>query len=386
MANEMLAELTKAAAQFMAIRAATSIGGGGLSGFLLSSVATKGIGKLFDRPKQEKAEGQQPAPAGKADTGPEDVGKRIGEAAAAAIEKILKDKLAPLSGPGHQQQQSGPLLPKPGDNQSGQDYINSLNQDQLSILRNGGKPTTAAANNVAQQAAAPAMARVTGTVAGPAAAGAGGAAAAGGAGAGGAAAGGAAAAGAVALPVVAVGVAAAALYELAKAGKEVAYAQEQYSRHLAEVNAVIGGQQAKLDFNRIIRDIESGDKLAGSNKELLNSIDRFEKVIRPIEDIANMLKNKIGTIALDQMATVIEQTFEISKKQYDCLVQLVFIASKGRVDLPWADDLLKQDGGAEGQGFGDFLRDVADREKEKRRHDEERLRNARGAIRGAVDW
>jgi hypothetical protein len=376
MANDMIADLTKAAAQFMAIRASTGIAGGGVAGFLLSSVATKAVGKLFDKPKKDAEDGTKAA--GTADSGPEDIGRRIGEAAAEAIRKILAEQFkANPNASGTSS--SGPKLPRPDDKQTAQEYVNSLTPEQLQILRNGGKPAGTAANAVAQQAAAPAMARVTGAVAGPAAGAAGGAA--GGAGAGGAAAGGASSIASAVGPNVmaaAAGVGVGAVFlEILKSGKELAYAQEQYARKLGEVNPTIAAQNIELDVNRMMRDIESGDRLADSNKELISAINRFENSTRTFEDLGNRLKNAIAADVMNGIAATLQGIEELTEAIYDGMPN----HDKG--------DWKKFKEGEHEQSFGtfgDFLDEVNRRSQIERSENQRRQANNRQALDGGREW
>ena len=376
MAKDMLNDLAKAAAQFMAIRASTGIAGGGVAGFLLSSVATKGIGKLFDRPKSSQGDSAKTNPG--ADTGPEDVGKRIGDAAAEAIKRILDEKFKTNPNTGGPSS-AGSKLPRPDDKQTAQEYVNSLTPEQLHTLRHGPGPASQAANTVAQQAAGPAMARVTGTAAGPAAAGgaraAVGAGGAGGAGAG-AAGGGAAAAGAVALPVAAAVAVVYAFYEAAKAGKELAYAQEQYARKIGELNPTIAAQNAELDINRMLRDMQSGDRLASSNQDLISAINRFENSTRTFEDLGNRLKNAIAADVMNGIAQTLESIEKVIEAVYNA----------------WKDDKNAWEKFKQGEfdgtagTFGDFLDEMNHRTQVQKADNQRRQDANRRALDGGRDW
>lgn len=461
----MIDELAKMAAQYMAMKAVTHATGGGLSGLLLSSVAMKGVDKLFDRKKGNKpdhrAETQQSAVPDDqkviSERSAEEIGKRIGDAAAAGIERILREKFPPQ--PSQQTAQShqgtaggqpggaqnpnelrpnqllddifGPKgggdnkteIPRPNDTETPREYIRRLTSDQRERLfpRSGGSEPNLPPEPVAPRAATGAAeaaegsaatrllgglgravglggvgsAGAAGTAGGGAAAGAG-AAGAGGAAAGAGGAGAAGTAGAAivgsgpAAPIVAVGVAAAfaasQMYEVAKQGKELAYGQEQLSKRLGEINPTIGSQQQELDMKRIFRDMDTGDKLKGSNQRLLDSIDKFETSMKPIEDLANIVKNAVGSATLDVITETIETTKGLISSQYDALVELVQLLSLGKLRLPHSDEIEFGEKALPGQGFGDFLADIHRQEEMKRQQEEARRQENRRAMDDAGKW
>jgi hypothetical protein len=159
--------------------------------------------------------------------------------------------------------------------------------------------------------------------AGGAAAGAGSSISAGGAGAaaGGGAAGGAAAAGAVLGPVAVVGAAAVAagysMYELAEAGYDLAYQQENAARSLAYAAPQIQAALAQLDAQRTMRDIESGANTQDSYTALLQSISELEQAIRPMKDMLANLSNFAGAATVQALADGVKRLEQLAQDMAD---------------------------------------------------------------------
>ncbi|MFK5282384.1 hypothetical protein ACI3PL_22770, partial [Lacticaseibacillus paracasei] len=82
-----------------------------------------------------------------------------------------------------------------------------------------------------------------------------------------------------------------ALYELGETGYDLAYSQEQQARQLAYAAPQIQAALAKLDAQRTLRDLESGNVTAESYQELSESINALEEEIRPMKDAVVDLMN-----------------------------------------------------------------------------------------------
>lgn len=148
-------------------------------------------------------------------------------------------------------------------------------------------------------------------------AGASGGIAAGGAGAGAGAAGGMAAAGAVLGPVAIVAAAAAAagyaMYELAEAGYDLAYQQENAARGLAYAAPQIQAALAQLDAQRMMRDIESGANTQDSYTALLQSISELEQAIRPMKDMIANVANFAGAATVQALADGVKRLEQLAQ-------------------------------------------------------------------------
>jgi hypothetical protein len=121
-----------------------------------------------------------------------------------------------------------------------------------------------------------------------------------------AAAGGAAAA--MAGPAAAVAAFGAALVSASQEVYSFARAQEETIRTLSEYNATLAHAAAELDIGRLERDIRLGEATEGTGREMLDSMDRFEESLAPIQEAATNLANMVGGALLDVitgMATVI---------------------------------------------------------------------------------
>lgn len=146
-----------------------------------------------------------------------------------------------------------------------------------------------------------------------------GAAAESGAAAGGAeaAAGGAAAAG-MAVPVIGVIIAATfALVEMTKATINVAYAQEDHARKLAQFSPSQAANIAQLDMARIQRNVETGEATAPSSGDLTRAINRLEKAIQPLEILLTNLVNEVAAGAIEKIVPAVDAYMVIMKPLLD---------------------------------------------------------------------
>jgi hypothetical protein len=116
--------------------------------------------------------------------------------------------------------------------------------------------------------------------------------------------------GAVAGPI---GIAAAGVVVLGaaavEAGKQVyafARAQEAEIRKLAEVGPQQAAAVARLDAERVGRDIRTANETGGSSEQLIASLSRFEEALRPIEVVLTNLANTIGSSLLDNVTDVVK--------------------------------------------------------------------------------
>ncbi len=224
-----------------------------------------------------------------------------------------------------------------------------------------------------------------GAVAGEGAAGAAGAAGAGGsaaagaagaAGAEGAAAAGAMAAGA-AIPIAGVAIAATfALVELGKASINLAHQQEEQSRRLAEYSPGQAQNVAELDMGRVQRNMELGEDTAGSSQELMQSLDRLEKALLPLETAVTNATNAIGSVLLD----TITDTLEVLNKIYD-LWRLANPALAAAIKLLTESRKGEQEGGL--QLFGDQIARGAQEQDQRDRQRREAMAATRAAAAAA---
>jgi len=206
-------------------------------------------------------------------------------------------------------------------------------------------------NAVGAGRATGAAARGAGMAAGGGAGAAGGGAAAAG--------GGAAGAGAMAAagPVGVVVAATVALVELAKAGHDLAYSQEEHARKLAEMSPSQAANVQQLDYQRMMRDFEKGEATAGSSGNMMESIDRFEKAIQPIETAVTNIMNTVGTQAMESLSNIAEGV--------NVILEGLKNAPMG-VGKAIKAVLEGEENGKNGELLGDFMKRVHDEEKAKR--------------------
>ena len=385
-------KLARASARYVAMMATTRLVGGGMAGYLASMAAARGADRIVDSYFSGKTE--VPGAGKPHEPEPDQPPERTESAPPTGIDAAAQ-ALADLEAKARQVDDWRRNLQTPAAPASNDMRANPALDEFFGVKPAATPPASSAgeatagrfaqtAGNVAAEAAvarggaAGAAAASGGTAAaGATAAGAGGGggggAVAGGtaaAGAGGGAAGAAAAAGPIGMAAVAAAGLALVFYKLMEAGKNLAYEQEKHSRRLAEVNPYIAAQQGELDMNRVLRDMESGDRLAGSNQELLSAIDRYEKTMRPFEDIGNMLKNFLATEALNTISDVLGQM----KTGVDAIYETAAaVARKIDKDTPATfDEWLTKRGQGDGSTttFGAFAQQVYNEENESRRRRE----------------
>lgn len=102
-----------------------------------------------------------------------------------------------------------------------------------------------------------------------------------------------------------------AVYEFGKATYAFARDLEKEVRRLAEVGPSQAIAAAELDVNRILRDIKKAEDTAGSSKDLMESLNRFENAIAPLEALLTNISNTIGSTLLDLMSTMAEAVNEL---------------------------------------------------------------------------
>lgn len=161
----------------------------------------------------------------------------------------------------------------------------------------------------------------------------------------------AAAAGPVGIGVAVVVAATAALVELAKAGRDAAYSQEQFNRHLAEFSPSQGAIAGQMDARRAMRSLQMGEDTAGSSATLTASIDKLEQAMQPVERLGNDVANLVGAGIVDILADLAQAASD-----------LVVAAEK---HIPGLKDILKRDERGGAQSFGSFMAETAEAEDRK---------------------
>ena len=210
----------------------------------------------------------------------------------------------------------------------------------------GGKPPVPPVPPPGANAAAGAEAGAAGGAGGAAAGAAGAEAGAAGAGVGA----GIAAAGPAAIVIGAV----IALNELQKAGRALAYQQENYARELAQVSPRIQASIAQLDANRTFRSADMADATADSSERLSKAIDRWETSTQKFEQVAENLKNAVGGAVLDVLSGVAED-IEMILKAADIVARWI----------PGGGSILTPRDNSAGDLFGDFVKRVYDEQHAK---------------------
>lgn len=403
-------ELAKTAAQYLAIKTASKVTGGGLAGMLLSSVAMKGIDRAFASGKpQEAAKPSKPD----ADTSAEAMGNRIGDAAARAIDRILREKLPQILRPelpsgvstdkqrpnadleeifgqrGKSEQQTAPQAAQDRKTQqnlqSAREAVRKMSSDERKAATSGQPVAESAASrsvrdgafggsglpNVVSGGRAAGAAAETGGIA------EGGAGVAGGAGIG-------QSLGAVAAPAAAIVGWLTMVETMRETGMKWAKEQEAYARKIGEVNPVIANQNAELDMNRMLRDIQSGNNMADSNQKLYDQQNALEEEFRPVKDAIVEIKNFVATDAIQftrELLNIGKGMYEVNRQMYETVRQ---VAAKAGVDMPAMKDL-NADKTPAGSGFGDFLFQVNKEIEQQKQDAKDRIDNARKARAGAFN-
>ena len=114
--------------------------------------------------------------------------------------------------------------------------------------------------------------------------------------------------GAAGTAVAGIGIFVAAIVKASQEVYSFARAQEEEVRRLADLNASLAVATATLDMGRLERDIEMGRATEESGATLTDSIDRFERAIAPIQEVATNIANTVGGALLDtitSLATVV---------------------------------------------------------------------------------
>jgi hypothetical protein len=106
--------------------------------------------------------------------------------------------------------------------------------------------------------------------------------------------------------VAGVGALAVATVEAGKAVYAFARAQEAEVRKLAEVGGVQAAAVARLDAERIGRDVKTASETGGSSQELIESLSKFEDALQPIESVLTNLANTVGSSLLDTATEVVK--------------------------------------------------------------------------------
>jgi len=86
-------------------------------------------------------------------------------------------------------------------------------------------------------------------------------------------------------------------------------------RHLVQFNGVIAGAYMASERRDILRNIESGKKIAGSTKNLSESLSDFKDELQPIRDTLTIAINTLSAVALD-MGTGILSVLKSSAKTF----------------------------------------------------------------------
>ncbi|OWK45777.1 hypothetical protein FRUB_02108 [Fimbriiglobus ruber] len=115
-----------------------------------------------------------------------------------------------------------------------------------------------------------------------------------------------AAGGPVGIAIAAVVASGVALYEVAKAGVELAYQEEQHARQLAQHSPGQTAAIAQLDARRVQRTIQSGEATAPGTEQLTQAIDHYEESMRPFEDAATSIKQFLSGAVTEAVANVLE--------------------------------------------------------------------------------
>jgi hypothetical protein len=108
-------------------------------------------------------------------------------------------------------------------------------------------------------------------------------------------------------------VAGVALYELAEAGHDLAYEQEQAMRQYAQLSASMSAVWAELDAERTVRDLDIGDQNAASSQALADAINRMEESTKGIRVILGDLYNLFGATFLNTLVELLEAGKELGK-------------------------------------------------------------------------
>lgn len=149
-----------------------------------------------------------------------------------------------------------------------------------------------------------------------------------------------------------------ALVELTKAGIDLAYSQEEHARKLAEMSPSQAANVQQLDYSRMIRDFEKGEATAGTSGDLMQSIDRFEDAMAPIETAVTNILNVVGSEVMDYLE-------QFAKMGGDAVKLLERI--------PGVKKLIKGDDEDGPELMGDFMKRVYEEEKAKQRHGQQRI-------------
>lgn len=404
--NDQLRELGKIGAQYLAIKGISHATGGGLAGLLMSNAATKGIERVFSAPAKAQ---KTPADDGKsAPQTAEQIGQQIGNAAAGAIDRVLREKLAflkPFTQP------AAPTGPKSSDlpperlnideifrrATRGADSPQEPSQETKRTVQEVRETVRKLTPDQRAQLPAdrpegyrftqprPAAGGAAGVPRVPGGTGAAGAGESAGAGEASGAAGGAGAAGPVAAPAAALVVWLLMVNAMREAGMKWAKEQEEYARRIGEVNPIIASQNAELDMNRILRDIQSGNNMAESNQKLYDELNALEEAVRPIKDAVTEIKNFVATDAVQFTRQTLEgfkNIYEVNRQLYEGFREAVTKLTRGVVVLPELKDI-NADKTPAGAGFGDFLMRVNDEIQQQKQDENERLNRIRDARRGA---
>lgn len=164
--------------------------------------------------------------------------------------------------------------------------------------------------------------------------------------------------GPVGLAIAGIAAAGVVCWELAKAGRNLAYAQERQLRALSEYSPHQAIGIAQLDVARIGRQMQMGQAEAASGKELTDSINRFETALQPLEIMFDRLMNTVGARLLDvgeglvEIVTVIVKPLEIIAK---------YIPDINKTEL------------ATDETFGQWAKGVADEWQHKAREHQDRI-------------
>jgi len=99
---------------------------------------------------------------------------------------------------------------------------------------------------------------------------------------------------------------ASAVVDFSKAAGQFVKAQEMVIRHLAEVGPAQAAAVARLDAERIGRDIKTAKETSGTSTQFVASQNRFEEALRPIESLMTDIANVVGSTVIGAISDVVE--------------------------------------------------------------------------------
>lgn len=122
---------------------------------------------------------------------------------------------------------------------------------------------------------------------------------------------------------------------------EVSDRVREEQRRFAYISPSLAGNYQQADARRMLRDMQTGENISGSNRRLQEALDKIADKVAPVFDAITNLKNNIMAVILEKINAVLEWAMQL----FPALK--AFLERRQPQNFPWIDRFDRMAQGAE---------------------------------------